>query len=388
VSIKLKVVIAVLVVQLLGAAAVWWQLTGLETTALEVAAQEAVTDASEAFASLETQDIAKLSAINDVLRTREDLMALYVAGDRDALYEASAPLFEDLKTKYGMTHWYYERPEPESTVFLRVHSKDKFDDPLTRKTYAKSVETKSYGAGKELGKTAFALRVVHPYYDANNKLIGYIEVGEEIDHFFEIMKQQTGDELAMVLLKDKLGEEEWATMREAQGLDNNWDEDETLVLADTTSDQVDIDDMLVSVEDLDENGTVFGEEEEAGGTFVRGAFPVVDVSGERVGAVIVEHNIDALAGEMDQAQTNAVLVLTVTGLTLLIVLILLLNSLVFKRLDNMVTNMEDASLRLAGGDFTEVEFSVSGNDEIGKFEQFFANFLNLMRSSMKQFYDK
>jgi len=388
VSIKLKVVIAVLVVQLLGAAAVWWQLTGLETTALEVAAQEAVTDASESFASLETQDIAKLSAINDVLRTREDLAALYVAGDRDALYEASAPLFEDLKTKYGMTHWYFERPEPESTVFLRVHSKDKFDDPLTRKTYAKAVETKSYGAGKELGKTAFALRVVHPYHDASNKLIGYIEVGEEIDHFFEIMKQQTGDELAMVLLKDKLGEEEWATMREAQGLDNNWDEDETLVLADTTSDQVELDDMLMAVEDLDENGTVFGEEVEEGGTFVRGAFPVVDVTGERVGAVIVEHNIDELAAEMDQAQTNAVLVLTVTGLTLLIVLILLLNSLVFKRLDRMVANMEDASLRLAGGDFTEVEFAVSGNDEIGKFEKFFANFLNLMRSSMKQFYDK
>jgi len=384
----MKVIIAVLLVQLVGAAAVFWQLNGLEVTALDVAAQEAVTDASETFASLETQDIAKLSAINDVLRTREDLVALYSAGDRDGLYEASAPLFEDLKTKYGMTHWYYERPEPESTVFLRVHSKDKFDDELTRKTYLKSVETKSYGAGKELGKTAFALRVVHPYYDANNKLIGYMEVGEEIDHFIEIMKQQTGDELAMVLLKDKLGAEEWATMREAQGLDNNWDDDETMVLADSTSDQVDVDDMIVPIDQLDENGTVFGEETEEAGMFVRGAFPVVDVTGARVGAVIVEHNIDELSGEMDAARTNALLVLTAAGVVMLVVLTLLLNSLIFKRLDRMVVKMEDASLRLAGGDFSEVEFEISGNDEIGKFEKFFGDFLKLVRSSFKQFYDK
>jgi len=145
--------------------------------------------------------------------------------------------------------------------------------------------------------------------------------------------------------------------------------------------------MIVPIDQLDENGTVFGEETEEAGMFVRGAFPVVDVTGARVGAVIVEHNIDELSGEMDAARTNALLVLTAAGVVMLVVLTLLLNSLIFKRLDRMVVKMEDASLRLAGGDFTEVEFEVSGNDEIGKFEKFFGDFLKLVRSSFKQFYD-
>ncbi len=65
---------------------------------------------------------------------------------------------------------------------------------VDRATLTKAIETKGLGAGKELGKTAFALRVVRPWFGQDGKLLGYLELGEEIDHFLGRMKAQTGDD--------------------------------------------------------------------------------------------------------------------------------------------------------------------------------------------------
>ncbi len=383
-SIKAKVIVAAVILMLLAGVGVWWELTRLGEAALDVVASDAVTDAKLTFDNLEKQDVQKLSGILDVLMSRDDLRALYLTGDRDALYAAASPLAAELADKYGVTHVYFERPEPESTIFLRLHGKDRFDDRIERKTYKLAVESKSYGAGKELGKTAFALRVVHPYYGPTGDLVGYMEVGEEIDHFFDILKEQTGDEFAMVLLKDKLSAEDWATMRESAGQPNNWDDNESVVVANATSDEIGLGDLETGVEALDDRGSVFQSKSAGGVTTARGAFPVYDVAGVRVGAVIVAHDISSLTDELVATRANALLLLAAVGVVLVVALVLALNVLVFKRLSAMMDKIQDASLRLAGGDFSEVEFKASGNDEIGEFERFFGEFLKLLRSAFQQ----
>jgi HAMP domain-containing protein len=61
---------------------------------------------------------------------------------------------------------------------------------------------------------------------------------------------------------------------------------------------------------------------------------------------------------------------------------------VFKRLNLMVASMEDISMRVVGGDFT-ARFEPDGtNDEIGRFEQFFGNLMDLMTSSLQSLSSK
>ena len=111
---------------------------------------------------------------------QEEYKLLFLEKDRDGLYESSLGLYEDNKDQHLITHFYYE--DLNDSVFLRVHNKDKFGDTLERSTFWLSKESNSWGDGLELGETAFALRVVHPY-EYNNELIGYIEFGKEIEEY-------------------------------------------------------------------------------------------------------------------------------------------------------------------------------------------------------------
>ncbi len=313
-SIRLKVALAILVVMVLAGAGVLYATQTLYTNAISAANETSVKVAAETFASLQQQDIEKLQAVNDVLRTRTDLQELYLAGDREALYEAAAPLFEQLKENYAITHLYFETAEPTSTVFLRVHNKDKFDDEVGRDTYIAAVESKSYGAGKDLGKTAFALRVVHPWYDAEENLVGYVETGQEIEEFLDIMSEQTGDDLALILNKDALDGEAWAEMRANRDMENNWDDNETIVVAHGTSEELDAADFsYVEIDGLPAEGEAYATDVAGGSDVAVGAFPVENTKGEVVGAVVVEHDITALVEQLSTTRTQMIFILVARG---------------------------------------------------------------------------
>ena len=113
------------------------------------------------------------------------------------------------------------------------------------------------------------------------------------------------------------------------------------------------------------------------------------VNDVRPAAVLPDHH-HHVAGDVDQvanlqlAQHGEPLLVIVIGLIIATVVIaLMLNALIFKRLDRIMSSMEEISLRGAGGDF-DAHFQPDGtNDEIGKFEQFFARFLDLMSGTLK-----
>jgi len=384
VSIKLKVALSVIALFVVAGFAVLWTTQQLYMEAIDRAAEQAVASASSAFAALEQQDVEKLSAVNDALRSRTDLRDAFVARDREALLALAQPIFSQLKENYAITHLYFESPAPESKIFLRVHSPEKFDDVNERDTYLAAVETGTYGVGKDLGMTAFALRVVHPWTDAAGETIGYVETGQEIEEFLDIMSEQSGDELTLMLLKDKLDATEWQTMRQNRGEQNDWDRYEALVAAHSTDDAPEA--GLVEALDiaaLPESGEVLVKSGTHAGT-VAGAFPVSNTSGERVGAVVVQHDISSLESQLSSARTQTMLIMTGIGVLLVLIVVVMLNSLVFNRLALMIEHMRDASVRLAGGDF-DISMPVpSGADEISRFEQFFATFIEAVSSTLKQ----
>jgi methyl-accepting chemotaxis protein len=120
-----------------------------------------------------------------------------------------------------------------------------------------------------------------------------------------------------------------------------------------------------------------------GSTRAHGVFPITNDAGEPVGVV---YGVDNLSKQADDARGSMYGAIAVVAITLLITTFLIsgmIDRLVFRRLTRMVTSIEDISVRVAGGDF-DAQFEPDGTtDEIGEFEAFFAQFMELVSSTLR-----
>jgi hypothetical protein len=195
-------------------------------------------------------------------------------------------------------------------------------------TLRRAVESGELGAGLELGRTAFALRVVRPWV-VEGKLIGYLELAEEIGHFLTAMKGRSGDDYALLVERRLVDEQAWAAVLGPRA--NSWNGRADLLVIDATE----VDGGLASFEGdlahLPDAGRFLGETERAGRTSIRGAFPVTDAAGRKVAALSVVHDFTAhhraaREGRRQAWATLLVLAVLVAGLT-----VALVRWLVFRR---------------------------------------------------------
>lgn len=384
-SIRAKVIIGVTLVFTVGAAVVLALLQWQYNQDVDYVGNQAISNAQQTFNNLERSDTKMLTSNLLSLMVDREILDLYEAGNRQKLYDRVAPLFKQLTDEANITHWYFIRTEPDSRVFLRVHKPATFDDKIKRKTYLKSVKTKGFASGLEMGKTAVALRTVHPYYDGD-KLVGYMELGEEIDHFFAAMKAQTGDDYGVLLSKGALDRKAWADLMKEKGKPDPWDVRKDYVLADSTNPEF-ADEISYSkdAESIPDEGILLGVFPEGGRTEIRGLFPIKDLTGAKVGAVFVIHDITFVASQIRATQLRVVAAVVGTLVLVLLLLLFGLNSLVFRRLSSMTSNMEDVSTRIAGGDYSMGAMPQPKlNDEIGRFEKFFYDFMGLISKTLEQ----
>ncbi|MCK7470068.1 MAG: hypothetical protein MZU95_04115 [Desulfomicrobium escambiense] len=68
-----------------------------------------------------------------------------------------------------------------------------------------------------------ALRAVQPYYH-NDKLIGYLEVAQEIDSFFQVMSNEKYSDYALIVKKSYLNHQDWlsATKSDIFEMGQDW----------------------------------------------------------------------------------------------------------------------------------------------------------------------
>lgn len=372
ISIRAKLVLAVLLTMGAAGGAAAWLVREAYQRGARVASEQAVRSAAAAYEDLERADAAKLAASMDGLLVHPGVREAFLTRDRARLLSLAAPIFQGLKADHGITHWYFLEPEPSRRCFLRVHAPTKFDDVIDRATLSRAVSRRETAAGKEMGKTAFALRVVRPYV-VDGKLVGYMELGEEIDHFLGRMKSQSGDDVAMFIAKKHLDQAEWARVRGPTR--NNWGEWPEVVVVDSTAADPLVDAPAIAAAAA--GGITLLEEIDRGArVFIRGVFPVRDASGQAVGGMVVRRDITALHGDMERGVARALALVAVLALLASALVYLLVDRLIFRRLKGVMGQMEEASLCLAGGDYDVGAGMRPGRrDEIGAFEAFFGDFL-------------
>ena len=243
----------------------------------------------DAFASNLNIDAEKLGAIIDSLENNDTLQKLWVARDREALLSYAGEMFAGLRSKYRVTHFYFH--DIGRTCFLRVHNPPGHGDYINRYTMGQAVQQQANVSGIELGPFGtFTLRVVHPWRIAG-ELVGYIELGEEIEHIIPHLSSMINAELLFVIDKSHLDRAKWQEGMRMMGRTGDWDMFPEFVVIDST---------------LKEIPPVIGEEmgrgkkeheksmfrvSSAGSKYLGGFVGLRDVSGEEVGQIVVLSDI-------------------------------------------------------------------------------------------------
>jgi signal transduction histidine kinase len=285
---------------------------------IELITRSCVRHAQLAFKDLEKNTENMLSAALETLLSNEEIARVFSSGDRDRLYRVVHPLFEKLKRQNNITHWYFLDPEPAKTCFLRIHAPHIYNDVITRATLDRCVETKKFAFGKELGKTALALRAVHPY-KYGGQLIGYMELAVQVEEFFQALKQQTGNEYGLLVKKKYLDRVKWASVTNEKGTRDNWDDMEHLLLVNATCQCIhwkNFQKRLEDIEHIPEEGLVLEKVSSGKEHFVRAIFPFYDAAGRKAGGVFVVKNITPIYAAM-QNQKREILTMILGFLSLI-----------------------------------------------------------------------
>lgn len=297
-STKAKLILIFLTCQALGLGAMMYAIQVSSQHYIDHVAHSALEDSRDAYSNYEQNDVRMMSALLESLTLNDKLQKLFKDKDRNKLLAAATPLFNSFRNKYGITHWYFHNLEDQTNVFLRVHNPALYGDQLNRKTYSDAIKTKNFSSGKELGKTAYALRVTHPFKSSDGKVIGYMELGEELDHFIEMIKQQTGNELAIVLDKKYVSEKDWDEVSANNKIRNTWNDYKDVVVTAATVNEPSIFQYNGKISEIPDSGLVLDPGKYKTLFFTRSLFPIFDSLKNKVGAVFVIKNVTPHHEEM------------------------------------------------------------------------------------------
>ena len=142
-------------------------------------------------------------------------------GDTNRLLTVWRPVFETLRRENKLTHFYYF--DTNRVCLLRLHRLGKRGDIVRHFTAIKAERTGKAASGIELGPYGtFTLRVVQPVIQGTN-LVGYVELGKEIEDALKALNSRSGNLWALTLRKEHLNRQSWEDGMRLLGKEADWD---------------------------------------------------------------------------------------------------------------------------------------------------------------------
>jgi HAMP domain-containing protein/protein-tyrosine-phosphatase len=379
-SIQFKVVLAILVATSLGTFGIWWVSRKSYERNVQAMSEAAVAMSRRSFQQLTESEVAKMQSVLTLIVANRELVDRMSMARREELLAATLPLYDELKRSQGITNFnYIDINENRILVMSDPRDPKLIGTKAIRHNIQESARTKSWGTGLALGFNGFALRITHPVYDSGRleggQLVGYVELGTEINSFTRKLKAVTGHEYALLLKKKYLQEDKWASGRKNVGLENNWSKQPDVVVATNTTANEEIFKITDDLAQLPDAGRTLGISTNGPRQLLRGVFPIRDAAQQKVGAIFVVSDVTALTEELRRTLIQTMAAGCVLVVTLAVALVLLLRRLVFRRLDEI----SRVATRVVGGDF-ETPIRVGLPDEIGKFEELLEQFRGVVVS--------
>lgn len=162
-----------------------------------------------------------LGAILAALLENAALGDALAARNRETLLRLSEPLFHRLHDEYAVTHFYFT--DPDRVNLLRVHQPSRHGDTIDRATTLAAASTGRLGAGLEMGPLGtLTLRVVAAWR-RDDRLLGYLELGMEVEHLVAKLPPLFGYEGAILLEKTSVTRSDWEDGMRMLGREPHWD---------------------------------------------------------------------------------------------------------------------------------------------------------------------
>jgi len=348
-SIRLKLILPLVLGLAVIAVATAVLMRFVHERAVDQAALHELEHAAEALTAQEESEQDRLTALAEALEGDASLARLLERRDKAGLLAEAGPIFQRLRDAHGVTHWYFHDADPARGVLLRLHRPDLFGDVVRRPTFRRAVETGQPAGGREFGRTAFAVRVVRPWR-LEGRLIGYLELGTDLHTF--------------------MGRLEPAAWAFATGHPERWDERPELVAISATDGSGALFGALGRAAEIPARPTLLERQRLGDRLVARGIFPLRGDDGAVVGGVVVLHDITALMGGVAELRLRVVILVVLLAGALAALVVFLLETLVFERVERMSRTLEQLPDRLARGELPAGEPVQREDDELGRVEGF------------------
>ncbi|MCP4672535.1 MAG: PAS domain S-box protein, partial [Desulfobacula sp.] len=188
--------------------------------ALEQSSLQRLENAAKMLSQVMEAQSQVLTALENIMLGNVGLSKDLQKHDRNALFSNHKDIFERLKKDNIITHFSFHLPDRVNLV--RLHRKEKYGDIIDRFTLFDAIQTEKPASGIELGSLGtLTLRVVQPVF-LNNLLVGYIELGNEMEDIFNTIHKEPGIEIAIGINKDRLTQSKWETGMTMLGRQADW----------------------------------------------------------------------------------------------------------------------------------------------------------------------
>jgi len=245
-----------------------------------------------------------LEALGQVLIQDPRLRAALKASDRKRLLADYQAVFTKLKADHGLTHFYFI--STDRVCLLRVHKPEKHGDLIDRFTMLEAKRSGRTAAGIELGPLGtFTLRSVQPVYDGN-ALIGYLELGKEIEEILNYLHKKDNIDITVVIHKDALHRATWETGMKMLNREADWSyfTSDVLIYSSLPRFPVELEHFIGK--GRHKHNQVSREEVFSGQPWKISVIPLLDVSGTDVGDMLILYNISAAKASYHQVMIIAI----------------------------------------------------------------------------------
>lgn len=153
-------------------------------------------------------DVSMYTEMIKLIAKDQKAIRLFSTKNKEELYEYFKYPFKEWKEKYNVTHFYFHNAD--QTNFVRIHNFENDGDYINRSTLKRAVESNNISTGIKFDITHnLTLRVVYPWL-VDNTIIGYIELGKEIDYFTPELSQLSGVEIIFTINKNLISQDDYA----------------------------------------------------------------------------------------------------------------------------------------------------------------------------------
>nr|MBC8464027.1 hypothetical protein [Deltaproteobacteria bacterium] len=232
-----------------------------------------------------------LNGLLDFIKEDKYLMAAWLEKDRLAMLRHAGPILTKTLSRQKVTHFYFIGSD--KVCFLRVHKPESHGDIIRRYTLDRAQNESRPASGIELGPFGtLTFRVVHPWW-VRGELVGFIELGVEIENLAPKLKKILGSDLVFTVNKSYLDRAKWEEGLMMMERSGNWDQFSDYVIFSQTLEEIPAKiSQHKRLDEIEREGHIFSISTSRR-QYYGGFIPLIDAGNKVLGDIIVLKDITA-----------------------------------------------------------------------------------------------